>query len=128
MHQRPFKASVQYNDLTGTVAADRSDQHSLLAYLQQHKLILADEHLVGVEMLSGEVHAKTQEKPVHVTALVTSLEGFDTVKAAVESGVPLEVRQINLEMTLAEFFGLFKRFEVSLSNGGLLTNRTISIN
>ena len=66
------------------------------------------------------------KRQVFVTALVTRGDGYDNVKAAVNSGNPLKVRKITLEMTLPEFFGLFKRFEICLSNDGLIEQCEIS--
>ena len=126
MGQENFHASVQYNDLKGSAAADRHDQRDMSRYLEQQGLIQEGEWLVGIQMWSGEVHGEEQEKPVFVTALVTRGDGYDNVKAAVNSGNPLSVRKIRLEMTLPQFFGLFKRFEICLSSDGLIEQCEIS--
>lgn len=126
MGQESFHASVQYNDSTGTAAADDHDNHDMTVYLKEQGLIQEGETLVGVEMWSGEVHADTQDEPVYVTALVSSGDGYDNIQAAVDSGNPLHVRKINLEMPLNEFFGLFKRFKISISRHGLIDRREIT--
>lgn len=126
MGQENFQASVQYDDMKGTAAADRHDSRSMEKYLTQQGLIQEGEFLVGVEMWSGEVHGETQDKPVHVRALVTTTGTFDNFKAAVQSGNPLHVRKIDIEMPLNVFFGLFKRFAVSISSDGLLDKREIT--
>lgn len=50
--------------------------------------------LVGVSMWSGEVHERTQDETVYVTAILTKAEGYENVKAAVDSGNPLQVRRV----------------------------------
>jgi len=121
-----FHASVQYNDMTGTAAADRHDNRSMERYLAQQGLIQDGEFLIGVEMWSGEVHGETQDKPVYVTALVTNAETFEIAKAEIQSGKPLHVRKIKFDMKLNEFFGLFKRFAIAISSDGLLDHREIT--
>lgn len=122
MNTETFRAGVQYGDFKGTAAADRSDNHDLKKYLENHKLIEADEFLIAVEMFSGEVHEPEQNKAIFVTALLTKHEKFETVKAAIESGQPLHVRKVHLKLSLSQFFGMFKRFKICLSNDGMLTN------
>jgi hypothetical protein len=81
--------------------------------------------LVGVSMWSGEVHERTQNETVYVTAILTKAEGYENVKAAVDSGNPLQVRRVRFDMHLNEFFGLFKRFEICISSGGLIDRKEI---
>ena len=121
-----FQASVQYNDLVGTAAADRHDFRDLGKYLEEKGLARAGERVVGIEMSSLEVHTKIQDNPVHVSAFVTT-QDFDSMRKLLDAEKTLEVRKISLEMKLNEFFGLFKRFEVTISNGGLLNGRDIAV-
>jgi hypothetical protein len=44
-----FKASVQYNDLLGSVAADRADSDDAHTWLEQNGHIQAGEFLLGIE-------------------------------------------------------------------------------
>lgn len=83
------------------------------------------EHLMGIEMWAHEVRTERQEKAVSVTALVAKLDGFDSVKEAIRGGQPLNVRKIELEMQLDEFFGFFNRFAISISPDGLLDRKKI---
>jgi hypothetical protein len=125
MGQDTFQAGVQYNDMKGTAAADRHDNRDFSHYLKEKGLIKDGESLIGIEMWSGEVHGAVQDKPVYVTALVSSGKGYDNIHQEVMSGQPVRVRKIELEMHLNEFFGLFKRFAVSIS-GYDLTGREIA--
>lgn len=127
MAREKFHASVQYNDLTGSTAADNHDMHAMSDYLQEKGLIEDGEMVIGIEMWSGEVHAKTQDEPVSVTAVVTTPGGeFETIDAALKAG-KLRVRKVEFEMALNEFFGLFKRFKIAISGHGLLEGREIDV-
>lgn len=125
MGQEKFYASVQYDDLKGTAAADRHDHYTMEKYLEEKGLIQADEMLVGISMWSGEVHKRTQDETVFVSASVTKAAGYENMKATVDSGSPLQVRRIRFDMHLNEFFGLFKRFEICISSGGLIDRKEI---
>lgn len=110
-----FIAATQYSDLKGTAAADNHDNQDINEYLRQKTLIGADEIVHAVTFFSGEVHAKTQEKEIYVSAYVAPPQ------------TTLEFRQVRFNLKLNEFFGLFKRFEVKLSLAGDLTGKTVSI-
>lgn len=126
MGQENFHASVQYGDMKGSAIADKHDNLCMSRYLEEQGLIQEGEILIGIEMWSGEVHGRTQDRPVRVTAVVATGEGYDNISAAVDSGNPLHVRKIDLEMPLNEFFGLFKRFAVTISTGGIIEGRDIT--
>ena len=118
-----FKASVQYNDLKGSAAADRADMTDAAKWLKDNGHI-TDEYVVGISMWAGENHG-THRDPVSVKFLVSSLNGYDNVPEMLQSsGEPIKVREIRLDMNVADFFALFKRFEITLSNGGLIEGRT----
>lgn len=126
MQQENFHAGVQYNDSTGTAAADDHDNRDMSHFLKEKGLIQNDEHVVGIKLWSGEVHGDTQDRPIYVTVFVATPPGLDNIRAAVESGNPLHVRKIRLEMMLNEFFGLFKRFEICISSHGIIDRRDIT--
>jgi hypothetical protein len=126
MPQEIFRASVQYNDWIGTSAADNHDNQSLHSYLKERREIGDDETLVGVEMWSGEVHERTQDRPIHVTALIASVAGHDDLQTALQAGASLHVRRVQFEMPLNVFFGYFKRFEVHIALGGLIDGHSIN--
>lgn len=124
MSTEKFQANVQYDDFKGTAAADRHDNRDFFHYLEEKKLLKADELLIGIEMWSGEVHGPAQNEPAYVTALVSSGGRYENIHQEVISGEPVHVRKIRIEMPLNEFFGLFKRFAISISSHDL-TGREI---
>lgn len=125
MGQENFHASVQYGDLKGTAAADRHDTKDISKYLASKGLVAEGEFLVGIEAYATELMGNAKVTDVDVTVLVTKYEGHDNVQTAVNTGKPLKVRKIRLEMPLVDFFTLFKRFQISISTDGMIDNREV---
>jgi hypothetical protein len=123
--QENFHASVQYGDLKGTAAADRHDTKDISKYLASKGLVAEGEFLVGIEAYATELMGNAKVTDVDVTVLVTKYEGHDNVQTAVNTGKPLKVRKIRLEMPLVDFFTLFKRFQISISTDGMIDNREV---
>lgn len=122
-----FKASVQYNDLKGSAAADRADMTDAANWLKDNGYI-NDEFVVGISMWAGENHG-THKDPVSVRFLVTELIGYDNIPEMLRaSGEPIQVKEIRVDMNIADFFALFKRFEITLSSGGLIEGKTYTSN
>lgn len=126
MEQYNFHANVQYDDFTGTAAADHHDTKDISKYLSAKGLINKGEYLVGIEVYATELMGNPIVTDVDVTVLVTKYEGHDNVQAAVDSGEPLKVRRIKFEMPLSDFFTLFKRFKISISSHGMIDKRDIT--
>ncbi|MBY0248343.1 MAG: hypothetical protein K2Q17_11815 [Nitrospiraceae bacterium] len=117
-----FDATVQYGDFMGTAAADRADNGGPNKWLEERGKKKPDEFVVGITLWAGESSDKHKD-PVSVTFLLVS-GSHDSVKREIESGgQPLEVRNVDVDMTLTEFHGLFKRFSISISPGGMLNGR-----
>lgn len=113
-----FKASVQYNDLKGSVAADDADQTDARKYLEDRGLINNSEFIVGISMWAGENHGK-HDDPVSVRFLVSDLKGYSDLPEMLDAeGEGVGLREIQQDMNLLDFFALFKRLELKLSNGG----------
>ena len=118
-----FKASVQYGDLKGSSAADRADMTDAAKWLKDNGHI-TDEFVVGISMWVGENHG-THQDPVSVKFLVSGLNGYENIPEMLQaSGEPIQVKEISVDMNIAEFLALFKRLEITLSNGGLIEGKT----
>ena len=114
-----FKASVQYNDLKGTVAADNADVGRARKWLSDNELINDGEVVIGLSMYAGENHGVHQD-PVNVVFLVSGLNGYENLPEMMQASAgPIQVRKIEAEMSLIDFFSLFKRFDVTLSVSGV---------
>ena len=108
MNEETFEASVQYNDMVGSVSVDNADQSSISCWLDEHNLKESNELLFGIKL--------SIEDNVRVVFLLITGENMDTLKAKIDDGqVPVQVRRIEKVMTFPEFFSLFKRFSLTLS-------------
>lgn len=123
MHVQTFKASVQYGDMTGTVAVDRADKNNADHWLQERNLKQEGEFLLGITFYAGENHG-THKDPVSVEFLLATPGDHDSVKAMIDSSTgPILVRKVQKSMPITEFFALFKRFALSVSSHGMLAGR-----
>ncbi|MGO3214785.1 MAG: hypothetical protein ACTIJ4_01645 [Halomonas sp.] len=119
-----FTASVQYNDIVGSSAADKADNNHATQWLKDNGHISDDEYILGIKLWAGENHG-THRDPVSVRFVVSDLKGFSNIPELIASyGDNITAKVIDLDMPIAEFLGLFKRFEVSLSNGGILEGKS----
>lgn len=117
MNVATFEASVQYNDMAGSVSADNADQSSIYHWLDERNLRNSTNELVyGIKLSIGENHGEEVVNPVSVVFLLITGENMATLREKINAGqVPLQVRRIEKVMTLPEFFSLFKRFDLILS-------------
>jgi hypothetical protein len=119
-----FKASVQYGDLKGSVAADRATNIDARQWLVNNGHMTSEYFVIGIKMYVGENHGEHTD-PVSVTFLISELNGYESIPAMIEaSDDNLPVKELHLEMNIADFLALFKRFEVTLSAGGILEGNT----
>lgn len=85
---------------------------------------ITDEFVVGISMWAGENHG-THRDPVSVKFLVSGLNGYDNIPEMLQaSSEPIQVKEIRVDMDVLDFFALFKRLEITLSNGGLIEGKT----
>lgn len=120
---KTFKASVQYNDLQGSAAADRADLIDAAKWLEQEGHINNDEFVIGISTWVGENHGSHRD-PVSVTFLVSGLNGYENIPEMLQaSGEPMQVKEVNVDMNISDFLSLFKRLEITLSNSGLLEGK-----
>ncbi|MGH9698966.1 MAG: TetR/AcrR family transcriptional regulator C-terminal domain-containing protein [Candidatus Acidiferrales bacterium] len=104
-----LKAGTQYGDWKGTAAADNADSDAFEGYLESMGLTKDGERLIGVSLgtvgNSVFVRAFFAEGPEDFTELAEALA--DTKE-------PIRLRVEDVEITLQQFFGMFKEFEVML--------------
>lgn len=123
MATEKFQASVQYGDWKGTSAADNADNGDASAWLEANGHKEPGEILIGISIWAGENHGEHRD-PISVTFLLASADGHDTIKAKIEAGSgPLPVKRVQVDMSVVEFFGLFKRLSVAFSLHGILAGQ-----
>ena len=123
MSPQTFKASVQYDDFTGTAAADGSDSADAGKWLSEKNLIQDGEFLLGITLYVGAL-AASGDQYTSVEFLLAPIESHDKVQEELGShSVPVVVRKVQQDVPLELFFSFFKRFKVCLSNHGMLEGR-----
>jgi hypothetical protein len=109
-----FSARVQYDDWRGQAAADNSSGAGIRDLLRQRKLIHDGQFVVGLDFSALE------RAFVHVTAILIDAENYEAAaQALAAAGDPIKVRKVTVDLSVNEFFTLFKRFHITLSPKGL---------
>lgn len=116
-----FAANAKYNDLKGSIAADKS--RLLDDFLTSRTQLRADEHVIGISVSIGENHGSYSD-PILVTCLVARLDGHSYMIDLIQNGQPLKARRVSVRMNIADFLSAFKRVSFTLSDGGLLDQVT----
>jgi len=110
-----FKASVQYDDWKGTAAADDGDLKSLSSHLRDTGIAKENEFLVSSSVWVGENHGNRLGS-ITISAFLLEVPDGANVDAILNSTEgPIPVREVELEMTLEQYIGFFKRFKVSFT-------------
>ena len=118
-----FEAGVQYKDLDGSVHADRDDNQNATDYLINHHNIPGDSFVLGIKVYSS-VH-NVRENTLTVKFLHSNVGGYDNIQEKMKAEADnLALNEIEIEMPYSEFFGLFKRFSLTLSSNGLLEGKS----
>jgi len=105
-----FQARVQYNDFTGTVAADRADDKSFIQYLRDNGLAGEDEELAGYRIVFNENPGQEILDPGVVTYLCQAKE-FEKR--------PGQVRAVEVNIPTAKLFSFLKRFDLVMTRSGM---------
>jgi hypothetical protein len=125
MYKERFAATVQYNDLTGSAAADRADKAGPEEWLRAQNHIASDDFVVGIELWAGENHGAHRD-PITAHFLVVKGDYDSTKNGIAQTSGAYQTRRVTVEMPVAQFMGLFKRFSVTLSPSGMLHNKSFS--
>ncbi|MGL5467369.1 MAG: hypothetical protein ACRDCT_04135 [Shewanella sp.] len=118
-----FEPGVQYKDLDGSVYADRDDNQNATDYLRNHHHISENNFVLGIQVYSS-VH-NVREHTLTVRFLHSNVCGYDNIQEKIKAeGDALALNEIEIDMPYNEFFGLFKRFSLTLSPNGLLEGKS----
>jgi len=109
-----FEAGVQYNDWKGTAAADEGHDPWFRALLLTKGLIDDKSFVVAIKFYSGE----SFDKP-WIQAVIADGTGYDDVNTQITSADTLRFKEVDVELSLDEFFGVFKRFNIVLTSRDL---------
>jgi hypothetical protein len=109
-----FKASTQYDDWKGTAAADDGHDVYIHSFLRDKGILDENAHAVAIHFYTGE----NFDKP-SIRVVVADGTGFDDVNAQITSTYTLRFKEVELDLSITEFFDLFKRFSIVLTSRDL---------
>lgn len=118
-----FKAGTQYNDFTGTSAAEAE---GFAEYLKSKDLIKDNEFVIGIDFSPLVGISKSQNEIFLQVYLVKDFV-YEKYEEKSKNNSVLEVRKIETYIDIVKFFSLFKRLNVSFSWQGLLENKQLKI-
>lgn len=110
-----FAAGVRYNDYQGSVAADNADTSTLFPFLSQYFELSKDDVILSVTTFANYFGRTTELENLSLTILVSADENYNE---KMEKGEPINVREFNKDISITDFFKLFKQFELTLSRKG----------
>lgn len=114
-----FAAQVQYGDWQGTSAADNADMNDMSKLLRDRGLLHPGQMLVGVRAFIGENHNGKVRDP-YIEALIAEGGTFDEIRGVLAATPdPLKLKRVRLDLSITEFFGLFKRVDIVFAHRGL---------
>lgn len=120
--EKKFVASTKYNDMRGSVAADMADIAGLTSWLQERSNLQEGELVVGLELFAGNYIRAVEELDVR---FFVKKGNIDELPGSLKTSSAVEVREVNLSVSVSEFLGLFKTFHLTLSIGGNLEAKEI---
>lgn len=118
-----FKAGTQYNDFTGTSAAETK---GFVEYLKRKDLIKDDEFVIGIDF-SPIVGISKDQNEIFLQVYLVKDFVYDEYESKSRNDSVLEARKVETYVDIVQFFSLFKRLNVSFSWKGLLENKEIGI-
>lgn len=122
--EKKFVASTKYNDMRGSVAADITDIANLTRWLQERSTLQEGELVVGLELFAGNYIRAVEELDVR---FLVKKGNIDELPEALKTSSAVEVREINLSVSVSEFLSIFKVFHLTLSVGGNLEDKEIQM-
>lgn len=118
-----FNAGVHYNDFQGTVAADDADMSTLENVIHKKFGLPKDERIIGYEFTAS--YAGTRK--IQSISLEAYSSSDPNISDLIKTGQTITVKKTSGELTVEEFFALFKQFNICLSTKGHLNGATLNV-
>ncbi|WP_447512340.1 hypothetical protein [Acinetobacter pittii] len=118
-----FIAATQYDDYTGTAAAETQ---GFSEFLKSKNLILENEFIIGIDFSPVESNSKG-EKEIFLQIYLVKDFNYENYRENTKFETILDVRKVETYLDIVQFFDLFKRFNVSISWQALLENKELRI-
>lgn len=114
-----FNAGVQYDDYKGTVACDDTDLTTLKSELR--KLFDLEKHseIIGIKV---DANYKGRTSEIDNLTVIIYLPENQDYKNKIGSNEEIKVKKLSKNISIQDFFKLFKRFQITLSSKGEFEN------
>ena len=120
MQPETLKASVQYNDFQGTVAADHHDIRDLNDLGKKSGLDTDRYFVIGAHVHIGEVRdrevAHARLNLITIDKQQTKAGSIDFIRGYAEAHGKLPYQRFSIDVSLSELLDYFKRFDLVLFN------------
>lgn len=119
-----FKAGVQYDDYRGSVACDDNDLTTLKSELRKFFGLDKSATIVGIKV-NANYEIRTSDI-VNFSIIILTPENDDYDEKII-SNLEVNVRKFSKEISIQDFFKLFKRFQLTLSSKGEFENANYKV-
>ena len=124
-----LQAQVQYGDWSGTAKADDIDVNldDIRKVLKKRGKLEDNDFLIAFRVFHGENLKEHKLTPFYLRGYVVEATNHAAAKAHVDGSNPIECREIQVQLSVEEFFAMFKRFSLAMQWQGLdVVGREIS--
>jgi len=119
-----FTAGVQYDDYKGSVAADDIDTSTLNSTLSKEFKLKDSEIIIGISAYASYAGRTTDIENINITAYISVDENLDE---KLQNNEKIKVKKLDKDFSVNDFFKLFKRFELTLSNKGKFEEANLEV-
>jgi len=114
-----FNAGVQYDDHKGTVAADDTDLKTLKSELRILFSLEKDSNIIGIKV---DANYKGRTSDIDNFSVIIYIPADQDYEDKIANNEEVNVEKLSTNISLQDFFKLFKRFQITLSSKGEFEN------
>lgn len=119
-----FKAGVQYDDYKGSVACDDNDLTTLKSELRKLFGLNNSATIVGIKVIANYEIRTSDIDNFSVIILTPENDDYDEKNS---NSLEVNVRKFTKEISIKDYFKLFKRFQFTLSSKGEFENANYKV-
>ena len=119
-----FSAGVQYDDYKGSVACDDTDLSTLKGELRKIFGLEKTAKIIGIKVVANYEGRTSDIDNLSVIILAPEDNNFDE---KINNNVEINVKKYSQEISIKDFFKLFKRFQITLSSKGEFENAKYNV-
>ncbi|MEO3357224.1 hypothetical protein [Acinetobacter haemolyticus] len=114
-----FNAGLQYDDYKGTVACDDTDLKTLKSELRKLFKLDKDSFIIGIKV---DANYKGRTSDIDNFSVIIYTPEDQDYEDKIGNNEEVNVKKLSTNISLQDFFKLFKRFQITLSSKGEFEN------